>query len=87
MKMRIRLLSLLCVMGVLGSVSLATADVKRSDFDRKGGYHEFVDDNLLGGGASPYGSWFKHRKPTARVLLIRPRSSFVPEMLKSVDDL
>jgi hypothetical protein len=87
MKIQLRLLSLLCVAGVLGSVGLASADVKRSDFDREGGYHEFVDDALLGGGVSPYGSWFKHRKQTARVALIRPRSSFVPEMLKSVDDL
>ncbi len=87
MKMQIRLFSLLCVAGVLGSVSLASADVKRSDFDREGGYHEFIDDDLLGGGASPYGSWFKHRKSAPRVLLIRPRGSFVPEMLKSVDDL
>ena len=87
MKMQIRLVSLLCVAGVLGAVSLASADVKRSDFDREGGYHEFLDDNLLGGGESPYGSWLKHRKQSARVLLIRPRSSFVPEMLKSVDNL
>lgn len=81
------LFSLLGVTVVLGWASLASADVKRSDFDREGGYHEFDDDNLLGGGTAPYGSWFKHRRPTARVLLIRPRASFVPEMLKSVDNL
>jgi hypothetical protein len=87
MKMPIRLSVLLWVAGVLSWASLVSAEVKRSDFDQEGGFHEFVDDDLLAGGTSPYGSWMKLRKPAVRVLLIRPRASFVSEMLKSVDNI
>ena len=87
MKCSVLCLSLLAAAAVLCLPAVAGAQVKRSDFTKEGGEHVFLDDDLLGGGSSPYGSWLKHRKRAARTLLIRPRSSFVPEMYKSVEDI
>ena len=87
MKRSVWCLSLLAAAAVLCLPAVASAQVDRSDYSKNGGEHVFLDDDLLGGGISPYGSWFKHRRPAARTLLIRPRSSFVPEMYKSVENI
>ena len=49
-------------------------------------YH-FEDDPLHGAGTSPYGEWLKVRPRHQRVLLIRPRASFVMELLASIGKL
>jgi hypothetical protein len=65
----------------------ARAQVRRSDYRNDGDYHEFVDDPLHSKGAAS-GGWVLRippRKP--RVMLLRPRASFVSEMLKSVETM
>jgi hypothetical protein len=49
--------------------------------------YEFTDDNLSAGGFGPNDSTIRVRQGAQRSLLIRPRTSFVPEMLKSVENL
>jgi hypothetical protein len=49
--------------------------------------YTFDDDPLNAGGFGPNDSTIKVRPKAARTTLIRPRTSFVPEMLKSVEDI
>jgi hypothetical protein len=49
--------------------------------------YEFTDDNLSAGGFGPNDSTIRVRQGAQRSLLIKPRTSFVPEMLKSVENL
>lgn len=56
--------------------------------DKPDGYgYEFDDDPLSAGGFGPNDAQIRVRKKAPRVTLIRPRTSFVPEMLKSVENL
>jgi hypothetical protein len=43
----------------------------------------FDDAEILDGGQSAYGEWMKVRKREPKTMLLRARTSFVPEMLKS----
>ena len=61
-------------------------DIKESKSDDGYGY-EFDDDPLNAGGFGPNDATIRVRKGAARTTLIRPRTSFVPEMLKSVENL
>lgn len=49
--------------------------------------YEFDDDPLSAGGFGPNDATIRVRPRAARTTLIRPRTSFVPEMLKSVESL
>lgn len=49
--------------------------------------YEFDDDPLNAGGFGPNDATIKVRARAARTTLIRPRTSFVPEMLKSVENI
>ncbi len=61
-------------------------EVKSSE--AKDGYgYEFRDDPLAAGGFSPNDATIRVRVRPPRVTLIRPRTSFVPEMLKSVENI
>lgn len=81
----IRLSSLALIAGVLFAGS-ASAQVKTSE--DKGGYgYEFKDDPLSAVGGGPADDTIKVRPGGIRATLIRPRTSFVPEMLKSVENL
>lgn len=54
----------------------------------EGGYgYEFTDDPLNAGGFGPNDATIRVRPGAVRSTLIRPRTSFVPEMLKSVENL
>jgi hypothetical protein len=54
----------------------------------KDGYgYEFTDDPLNAGGFGPNDATIRVRPGPVRTTLIRPRTSFVPEMLKSVENL
>ena len=65
----------------------ANAGVK-SDQGNKDGYgYEFSDDPLSAGGFGPNDATIRVRPGPVRTTLIRPRTSFVPEMLKSVENL
>lgn len=56
--------------------------------DANGGYgYEFADDPLAAGGFGPNDATIRVRPGPVRTTLIRPRTSFVPEMLKSVENL
>jgi len=57
--------------------------------DEKGGDYgyEFKDDPLSAGGFGPNDATIRVRPGPVRTTLIRPRTSFVPEMLKSVENL
>jgi hypothetical protein len=71
--------------------STAFAQVKATDGDKKDGKgsygYEFSDDPLAAGGFGPGDATIKVRPGPVRTTLIRPRTSFVPEMLKSVENL
>ena len=55
---------------------------------QKEGYgYEFSDDPLNAGGFGPNDATIRVRPGPVRTTLIRPRTSFVPEMLKSVENL
>jgi hypothetical protein len=68
------------------SASVAAAQVKESKSDDGYGY-QFDDDPLNAGGFGPNDATIRVRAKAARTTLIRPRISFVPEMLKSVENL
>ena len=60
--------------------------VKEKSADEGYGY-EFEDDPLNAGGFGPNDATIRVRPRAARTTLIRPRTSFVPEMLKSVENI
>ena len=49
--------------------------------------YSFSDDPLSAGGFGPNDATIRVRPGPVRTTLIRPRTSFVPEMLKSVENL
>ncbi len=67
----------------------ATAFAQTTESRETGdGYgYEFDDDPLNAGGFGPNDATIKVRAKAARTMLIRPRKSFVPEMLKSVENI
>ncbi len=69
----------------------ANAPIKTSGGPPTGkdsGYgYEFTDDPLNAGGFGPNDATIRVRPGPVRTTLIRPRTSFVPEMLKSVENL
>lgn len=72
----------------LGAAVLASSGVALAqDKDKEGYGYEFDDDPLSAGGFGPNDATIRVRPRAARTTLIRPRTSFVPEMLKSVENL
>ncbi len=66
----------------------AGAAAKGGDSGGDDGYgYTFDDDPLNAGGFGPNDATIRVRPRAARTTLIRPRTSFVPEMLKSVENL
>ena len=63
----------------------AAAGGGKKDGDGYG--YEFSDDPLSAGGFGPNDATIRVRPGPVRTTLIRPRTSFVPEMLKSVENL
>ena len=82
------------VAGAAVALSLLTAavasaqekEIQESKTDDGYGY-SFDDDPLNAGGFGPNDATIRVRARAARTTLIRPRTSFVPEMLKSVENL
>ena len=62
------------------------ADAKAAKKEDGYGY-EFADDPLAAGGFGPNDATIRVRPGPVRTTLIRPRTSCVPEMLKSVENL
>lgn len=76
----IRVVAVALGIGVfLGAASASAQD--------EGYGYEFDDDPLNAGGFGPNDATIRVRPTAARTTLIRPRTSFVPEMLKSVENL
>lgn len=63
------------------------AGAKAGGGDGDGYGYEFEDDPLNAGGFGPNDATIKVRPRAARTTLIRPRTSFVTEMLKSVENI
>ena len=72
---------------VVATSAMVLAQEKSGD-DKGDGYgYSFDDDPLSAGGFGPNDATIRVRPRAARTTLIRPRTSFVPEMLKSVENL
>jgi hypothetical protein len=69
-----------------GGAGIKTTGAAPSNKDSGYGY-EFTDDPLNAGGFGPNDATIRVRPGPVRTTLIRPRTSFVPEMLKSVENL
>jgi len=79
-----RLVAGLAAVAALTLAPSAWAD--NSDSDEGYGYI-FKDDPLDGAGYDPNGDMLRVRPPPGRTMLIRPRTQFVVEMLKSVEHI
>jgi hypothetical protein len=71
--------------GAGGAAAAGGAPPARGNGDGYG--YEFSDDPLSAGGFGPNDATIRVRPGPVRTTLIRPRTSFVPEMLKSVENL
>jgi hypothetical protein len=72
----------------IGAALVTMSGLSFAQEDKKEGYgYEFDDDPLSAGGFGPNDATIRVRPRAARTTLIRPRTSFVPEMLKSVENL
>lgn len=79
-------ISIVTTTAVLAVVSVASAQVKDSKTDDGYGY-EFEDDPLSAGGFGPNDSRIRVRRGAQRSTLIKPRTQFITELLKSVENL
>ena len=84
-RMRVGLAGIAIGAAVLAASGLALAQDKKEGGEGYG--YEFDDDPLSAGGFGPNDATIRVRPRAARTTLIRPRTSFVPEMLKSVENL
>ncbi len=86
-----RIAATLVVTGAMVSLSVnahAQAAAAATSADDGEGYgYEFEDDPLNANAFGPNDATIRVRKGPVRRTLIRPRTSFVPEMLKSVENL
>jgi hypothetical protein len=84
-----RVVMTFAALSVLLVSSVAAAQPKPADDkDKKEGYgYTFDDDPLAAGGFGPGDATIRVRPGAVRTTLIRPRTSFVTEMLKSVENL
>jgi hypothetical protein len=76
------------MLGVVSFQADAFAQGAGGGAGKEEGYgYEFSDDPLSAGGFGPNDATIRVRPGPVRTTLIRPRTSFVPEMLKSVENL
>lgn len=88
--MKKRLLASLGALFVVSMASVAAAEEGGdyvTDTDSDGYSVKFIDDLLAGDGLGAGGPMLVVRPQGVRVTLIRPRTSFVNEMLKSVENI
>jgi hypothetical protein len=85
--MKIPLILGLAAFCVLAGTKTARADVESTKHAKDGSEYRFKDDLLNSDVSFPKGGQIKIRPPAGRVLLIRPRASFVMEMFKSVEHI
>jgi hypothetical protein len=91
-----RVVVAMAALGVLLVSSVASAQApgggkanakESKDKDAQGYGYTFDDDPLAAGGFGPGDATIRVRPKGVRTTLIRPRTSFVVEMLKSVENL
>lgn len=83
-----RIVSGTVVLSVLLSASFALAQPKGKEKEKNNDQAmDFKDDPLEAGGLGPNEIGLKIRSGPVRSTLIKPRMSFVPQMLKSVENL
>ena len=82
-----RLCACLFATAVLCAPSLASAEVKSTQRTNDGNIYEFLDDLVDSDVIGPRGESIRVRVKPYRTTLIRPRTSFVYEMFKSVENL
>jgi hypothetical protein len=70
-----------------GALAQEAAPAAGADKGGEGYGYEFDDDPLSAGGFGPNDATIKVRPKAARTTLIRPRTHFIPEMLKSVENI
>jgi hypothetical protein len=73
--------------GIMIALAASTAAAQAEQQSAEGYGYTFDDDPLNAGGFGPNDATIRVRAKAARTTLIRPRTSFVPEMLKSVENL
>jgi hypothetical protein len=82
--------ALLFAIALATAAATARADVNASAASARGQQnviYQFTDDPLAAGGIGPNDSTVVGHPPAIRYMLIRPRTAFVHEMLKSVENL
>lgn len=65
----------------------ARAEPPTKDADVDYAAWQFETDGLHAAGTNPYGEWLKANRRAPRAMLIRPRTSFVFELLASIGKL
>ncbi len=85
-KMAISFLAAALVTGLATAASAQDVAVQESEGEEGYGY-EFDDDPLSAGGFGPNDARIRVRRGAQRATLIRPRTHFIPELLKSVENL
>lgn len=80
-------LSVVLISGVVSAQAAPAAGAPPAAGKDSGYGYEFSDDPLNAGGFGPNDATIRVRPGPVRTTLIRPRTSFVPEMLKSVENL
>lgn len=66
-------------------ILFATSTARAEEPSRSATYEVHFDDDLLpASGSNPYGEWLKLRPAPRRVMLLRPRTTFVPELVRTV---
>jgi hypothetical protein len=78
---------MLVAMGVTAISASAWAEVESTERTTDGDRYVFRDDLLSTSATFPDGARIRVRPLKGRVLLIRPRASFVQEMFKSVEKM
>lgn len=78
---------LLIVVALVGSSSLLAASAMAQDGGNADTTYDFEDDLVTGDLVRPDGEMLNVRRRGRRASLIRVREHFIPEMLKSVENL
>ena len=80
-------ISFACFGLFLTQTALAESTTQTSVADNGDYSYKFSDEDLLGDTLSEVGDMYRGRPPFKRILLLRPRTSLVSEILKSAEAL
>jgi hypothetical protein len=80
-----RLAALACGLAFSSLSAVAAADVESTERTNDGDKYIFRDDPLNADVGLPHGDNIRIRPTPYKLMLLRPRAHFIPEMLKSVE--